>query len=130
APARQRSAVCDACPVISFGQRSTQLCRQIAEGVRNNRGAGYHRHEIGVAIPTRHDVDVYMLDDAGAGDLAQVNADVESVRFHHLCQGVLATAGQKHEVPQLLIGEVVEVGSLFVRHGHQVSAGVGVSVQE
>ena len=38
------------------------------------------RHEIGVAVPARNDVDVDMVDDARAGGAAKIDADVESVR--------------------------------------------------
>ena len=43
-------------------------------------------HEVGVAVPARHDVPVAVLIDAGAGHAAEVHADVEAVRAHRLFQ--------------------------------------------
>ncbi len=39
-----------------------------------------HRHEVRVAAPARHDVQVPVVDDPGAGDVADVPADVVALR--------------------------------------------------
>ena len=41
---------------------------------------GEHRHEVDVAVPARHDVQVQVPLDAGAGRAAEVEADVRAVR--------------------------------------------------
>ena len=41
---------------------------------------GEHRHEVRVPVPARHDVEVAVVDDARAGDAAEIPADVEALR--------------------------------------------------
>ena len=43
-------------------------------------------HEVGVAVPARNDVEVQVIEDAGAGRLAEVDADVDAVRRVRLGQ--------------------------------------------
>jgi hypothetical protein len=87
-------------------------------------------HEIGVAVPTRDDVDMEVIGDAGAGDAAEVEADVEAVGFHDLGEGVLAAAGEDHEVGEFRFGEVVEVRGLTVRDDEEMAAVVGIGIEQ
>src|SRR5207247_10692750 len=88
--------------------------------------AGDQRYEIGVAVPAWHEVNVQMFNDAGAGDFAQVDADVEAVGPHDFRERVLAAAREQHQLGDFLIGEAVEVGYLPVRDSHKVSTGIGI----
>ena len=57
-------------------ERSTRL----REGLRHHTHVCEHRHEIDVADPARHDVQVQVILDPGAGGLAEVEADVVTLR--------------------------------------------------
>ena len=46
----------------------------------DNLDVGQHRHEIRVAAPARHDVEMAVLDDPRAGDATEIPADVEALR--------------------------------------------------
>src|SRR5215216_3186193 len=71
-----------ACSVKAAPQRLVALL----EGLRHHPRVGDHRHEVGVAAPAGHDVQVDVVLDAGAGDPALVEADVEAVRFVDLLE--------------------------------------------
>src|SRR5579859_1232528 len=77
-----------------FCQLRAQFSGQLVQSLRQNSGAGQHRHEISVTVPARYDVNVQMLRDAGARDFAKIDADVEAVRFHQFRQRVYATPRQ------------------------------------
>ena len=47
--------------------------------LRDHLDVGEHRHEVRVAAPARHDVQVPVVGDAGAGDAAEVPAEVEAL---------------------------------------------------
>ena len=87
------------------------------------------RHEIGVAVPARDNVDVEMIGDARAGGAAEIDSDVESVRLHHLGQGILAAPGQFDQIAQLLLRQPVQIGRSGVRHDEQMSAIVGIAIE-
>src|ERR1041385_1549017 len=80
-------------PVRLLGQGCSQLGRQLLKSLRYNRRIGDDWHEICVAIPPGHDVDVKMLEDACPCDSANVDANIEALCVHDLSQRVLAPAG-------------------------------------
>ena len=57
-------------------ERSTRL----GEGLRHHAHVCEHRHEVDVADPARHDVQVQVILDPGAGGRAEVEADVVTLR--------------------------------------------------
>ncbi len=56
-----------------------ELAARLEQMLGNDLDVGQHRHEVRVPVPARHDVDVAVVDDARAGDAADVPADVESL---------------------------------------------------
>ena len=75
-------------------------------------------------------MDVQMFRNARAGNLAQIDADVEAVGFHHRRQRVDATARELPQIRQFLLRQAVQVGDLFVRHDQQMSAVVGIGIEQ
>ena len=90
----------------------------------------YDGHEICVAVPARHDVHVQVLVYAGAGDFADVHADVESVRLHELRQGPDALLRERRHLCEFIRSQRREVRCVAVGHDHQVSRVVGVRVHD
>src|SRR3954453_1537088 len=52
----------------------------VVEVLRHHAHVGQHRHEVHVAVPARHHVQVQVPLDAGAGRPAEVQADVRAMR--------------------------------------------------
>src|SRR6185436_7809328 len=73
---------------VSVLEGVTQLGGHFTQGLRDHAGPGDDGHEVGVPLPAGDDVDVQMLGDAGAGGLAEVDANVESIGFDEFRQSV------------------------------------------
>jgi len=71
-----------------------------------------------------------MLHDARARDFAEVDAHVESVRLHHGGERGEAAARELPQIRELLVRQALQVGDFLVRHGHQMPADVGITVQQ
>ena len=93
-------------------------------------GFGDDGHEVGVAVPTGHDVLVDVVGDAGAGDLAGVDAEVEALRLEHLAQDAKRTLGQRRYGARGRRRQVLEVGEMRARRNHQVAVVVRVAIEQ
>lgn len=75
-----------------------QLLPRFPQTFRNHFRVSNYGHEVGVAIPARHEVKMQMRVDAGAGGFADVHADVEAVRRHHFFQRGRGILQQRHHL--------------------------------
>ena len=71
-----------------------------------------------------------VIGDAGAGDLAEVQARVEAVGGHHLSQRPHRPPRKRHQAEQLVLVEVLESSHMAIGSHHDVAARVGICVQE
>ena len=55
-----------------------QACRGLRQVLRQHPHVADDGHEIGVAVPARHEMDMQVVDDARAGRTAEVDADVDA----------------------------------------------------
>jgi len=91
---------------------------------------GQYRHEVRVAVPARDDVHVNVIEHACSRAPAEVEADVEAFALHGFGEELLATAGERHQFGQFLLGEIVEFAGVLVRRDHQVASSVGERVEQ
>ena len=103
---------------------------RFAQVLRKDLHVGEHRHEVRVAGPARHDVQVHVVDETGAGDPAEVPADVVALRRVGLCECGHCTLREAVQVKRLLVGEVAELTHMAERRDKQVAGGVRELVQE
>ena len=89
-----------------------------------------HRHEVGVAVPARHQVHVQVIDDARAGGPAEVHADVDALRRKGLGQHALRQLRQQRHLGQLVARQRRQRGDVALRHHHQVAGVVGEHVED
>ena len=104
--------------------RRRDLRRGGRQRLRKRLGVGDRRHEVGVAHPARHDVDVQVVRHGTAGRPAEVEPDVHPARR---VRGADRGRRIRHGRPQvggLRRGQVGQVGHLAVRHDEQVTRGV------
>ena len=99
------------------------------QGIGHDAGLADDGHEIGIARPAGHDVDVQVIGNARAGDFAEVDAHVKAIRLHHGGKRGHAAAGELPQVQQFLIGKAVQIRHFLVGNDHQMAAIVGITVQ-
>lgn len=86
-------------------------------------------HEIGIAWPAGHDVEMQMLRDASPGTLANVEAHVKSRALIRQTQIYLCEAGQQNQFLKRLGRGLLKRRNMLVRDDHEVSARVGIAIQ-
>ena len=86
-------------PQAHWLETSFQLTIRRPQVFRDDARLADGGHEVGVARPAREDVHMEMIGDAGAGGLAEVDAEVEAVWMIDLFQhGVSASGKVEHLV--------------------------------
>ena len=61
---------------------------------RQHTDVANHRHEIGVAGPSRDEVDVHVIDNSRARGAPEVDSDVDALRLIRLGQGDFGVPGE------------------------------------
>lgn len=82
-----------------------------------------------VSPPARNDVQMQVLGDTRAGNLTEVQAEIESIGVHRVAQRRYAFARQPHDLNQLLIIQRREVTDMAVGRHHEVPRRVGKRVE-
>src|SRR4051812_24589706 len=114
----------------AFRPAVRQLAACLEQVLRDHLDVGQHRHEVRVAVPARHDVDVAVVNDPGARDAAEVPPDVEALRREDGPQRLDRRHREPLHFERLSVLEVVERRAVPVRRDHQVTRGVRELVQE
>ena len=65
---------------LSVGQAARTCCERAGQVLGHHPHVGQHGHEVRVAVPARHDVEVQVAADTRPGDAAEVDARVEALR--------------------------------------------------
>lgn len=129
----ERDAREDCSRFIGVREQISEVGREtppgIFQGLRHHAGLANRGHEVGVARPARNDVQVEMLRHSGASALSEVPADVQSTRAIDVAEHRLHVARQKDRLAQRTLRKAGQVLGVGIRHHHQVSAGIGVAVQ-
>src|SRR5215204_4943589 len=89
-----------------------------------------HRHEVRVAGPARHDVEVNVVDDAGAGDPPEVPAEVVALRAVDLRERGNSVVREAVNIQRLVVRQLAELTYVAVRRDHDVSGRVRVLVDD
>ena len=111
-------------------QHRPQSRRGRVERLGQHAHLAHDGHEVGVAVPARHQVHVHVVDDAGAGRTAEVQADVHPLRVVDLGERHLGQPRQARDLDQLVVGEPGQRGDVTRRHHHRVAAVVGIQIQD
>jgi len=85
---------------------------------------GEHRHEVRVAGPARHHVQVPMVGDADAGDAPDVPAEIEAVGCVDGAQRVEPLRAEPVDLERLVVVELTEVRPMAVGRDEEVPGGV------
>ena len=88
-------------------------------------------HEVGVAVPARHQVHVQVIEDAGAGRTAEIDPDVDALRLVRLASATLSARCVSSAIS--FNSSAVSSRSrrdVAARHDHQVAVVVGIQVED
>ena len=96
----------------------------------STRGPASIGMKIGVATPTRDDVNMEMIRYPRARAFADVDPDVESLSFHHLPQQFLPAHHEREKFGNFILAEIAQLTHFSIRHRHQMPNGVGVSIHD
>jgi len=86
-------------------------------------------HEVCIANPPRHDVQMEVLADSGAGAMSEIHPHVEPFRPIQRAQRPHATLSQLHHFSHLLGSCFIEASSVDERRNHEVAGGIGKQIQ-
>ena len=81
---------------------------------------GENWHEIGVTAPTRHDMHMKVIGNTGAGNLAEVHADIKPLRTETVEQHAPSHHDQLMHFERLGIGEIFETTGMAKGRNHQM----------
>ena len=87
-------------------------------------------HEVGVTCPTGYDMEMDVIDNAGAGDSAQVPAEVVALRAVDLTERGHALDRQPVDLERFLVRKPGELADVPIGRDHQMTARVRELVQQ
>ncbi len=87
-------------------------------------------HEVGVAVPPRHHVNVQVVGNAGPGHAALVQPDVEALGAVLRGERRDRPLGQAHRVGELVRPDLDEAPDVAVQDGHDVAGRVREGVED
>ena len=102
-------------------------CRQL---LRQHARVADRGHEVGVAVPPRHEVDMKVVEHAGASRAAEVDANVDPLRRVRLAQRHFRMPRQPHQVRLFGGRRDRQARDVPVRDDHQVTVVVRVQIQD
>ena len=117
-------------PSDRCGERVAQSCGRPRQLLGQHARLADHRHEVRVAVPARHHVQMQMVEHARAGGLAEIQPHVEAVRMIDRGQRLLGALRERHELRELRIGEIRQPADMPVRHDHEMAVVVRILVQQ
>ena len=88
-----------------------------------------HRHEVCVAIPSRHDVAMHMLGDSCARAAAEIGAHIEARGIQRFAQLHATFGNQLRDDAALFSRKQFRRGHMAARRHHQVPVVVGITVE-
>src|SRR6185369_3513058 len=118
---------------ILFGQPledRPEPCRSMRQILRQDPRISDDGHEAGVAVPPRNEVNVQVVQHAGAGRTPKVDAGVDTVRRIGLSERHLGEPGQRHQLRAFVRVGRRKIADVAVRHHHQMSVIVGIKIED
>src|SRR4030095_5238694 len=106
-----------------------QLSKCLVQRLRHDARSGNSRHEVGIAVPARQDVQMKMALHASAGGPAKIHTEVVSVRPIFDTQRLLSYLCKLHELIRRLPVRFGEQRKVSVGRNHEMAAGIWKTIQ-
>src|SRR5262249_9269365 len=88
------------------------------------------RHEIGISIPARHDMEVHVVGNAGARYRSLVHTHVIPLWLHGMPKRAEAALCRQHDIGQDSGGKVFDTRYMQIRRNHEMAVMVGVKIHQ
>ena len=111
-------------------QRLSKLFVQLCHLLRDQFRVSKDRHEVGVAVPARDDVEMYVLVDARPGYTTNVRADVEPIGIGDFLENDHHSLQERHQLKRFFIRKIGDIIRVAIGDDHQVSAVVGKEIHD
>src|SRR5439155_301310 len=111
------------------GDRPLELFRGLTQRLVDDLHVVDHGHEVGVAVPPRHDVKVNVVGNPGPGRASDVHARVEAIGSHRLVEDADGAAHGAHEFCGLGVVKILEARFVRDRRHHGVAGVIRKFVQ-
>jgi hypothetical protein len=102
----------------------------IFEGLREHTCLPQRGHEVSVTQPAGDDMQMDVPGYPRPGSFTDVEAHIEALRVVDFLQDMRGFSSHLHDLGAGILVKVLQVGVVFVRHHHQMPAGVGEAVQD
>ena len=92
-----------------------QQVKKLSEALTNQLRITADAHKIGIAVPSRNNVDMQMSRQAGTGASAKIHSDIKAVRLDGLGQGLLRFSDELCHLEHLHIRGCFKIGYMTRR---------------
>jgi hypothetical protein len=113
----------------ALSENSVQLGIGLVQPFRYDSHLGNHRHEVGIAAPSGHDMNVHVGIDARACHLAYIGSYVKALGTESVFQDPNAKFHESHHRSTFFVREVFQAGDVPIRDYHEVTVAVGISIE-
>ena len=103
--------------------------KKFSQTLADDFGISANAHEVCIAIPPGHNMDVQVVGQSGPATSAEIHANVETVRFYRQRQHLLGFSYQRDHFKQLFAACLVEAGDVSGRRYQQVAIIIGEAIQ-
>src|SRR2546425_37803 len=114
----------------STNETAFQTVVRRLERLRVNTHVAQDRHEVGVAVPPGHHMDMQVINDSCAGDAALIESDVKALGPVLDAEDGHRHGDQVHGVRDLVRRHLRERPDVAVHDGHEVAGRVGVQIED
>jgi len=103
-------------------ERSSQLDKCIVHLFGDYFGIGKEGKEVRVAVPSRNNMEMDMVNNSRSGSAPHIAPDVDAISIHLFAKNGGELLQKLHCFKQFIVGEVADVSCVPVRDNHHVSA--------
>jgi hypothetical protein len=96
----------------------------------NGADIGTNGDEVVIILPSGNEMKMQMIGDACAGDLSQVQADVDAVGVQVAADNSATAGEQQHQLEMLALGEPGEISHMTPRRQQEMTIGVGKTIEQ
>lgn len=117
-------------PLLLLVPGRSQLVIRAMERFRDDARLCGCGHEIRIACPARHDVNMDVLDDTCTGSFADVDSDIEIICPICPAQHRERCACKMHQFGERVRLEIFDGRLVFVGNHHHMAIGIGVAIED